>query len=77
MKTFFAKIWLKIKNFFINLGYSLKPRFELQWLVTAVLLLLVVVYAGFGIYFGIQDYGKHSESAAAKSSTKIYPLPAA
>ena len=68
---------MKFKNFFINFYYGLKPRFQLQWLVTAVLLVLLAAYLGLGIYFGIQVYAKHSESAMTKFSTKIYPFPAA
>lgn len=77
MKAFLAKIWFKIKNFFINLGYTLKPRWQLQWMITAVLLFLLAAYIGFGVYFGWEIYAKHSESAATKFSTRIYPFPAA
>ena len=77
MKKLAGKIWTKIKDFLINFFYALKPRWQLQWIVTAVLLFLLVIYIGFGIYFGIQVYGKHSESNLTKFSTKIYPFPAA
>lgn len=77
MKTFFTRFWSKFKNFFINFYYALKPRWQLQWMVTAVLLVLSAVYIGFGIYFGIQVYSKHSESRPTKFSTKIYPFPSA
>ena len=77
MRTFFGKIWLKIKDFFINFIYAFRPRWQLQWIVTAVLLILLATYIGFGVFFGIQIYAKHSESSLTKFSTKIYPFPAA
>jgi len=66
-----------LKNFFLRFFRRFKPRFSLQWIVTFSLWILIVIYIGFGVFFGIQIYSKHSESNLAKFSTKIYPLPAA
>ena len=66
-----------MKNFFLRFFRRFKPRFSLQWIVTFSLWILIVIYIGFGVFFGIQIYSKHSESNLAKFSTKIYPLPAA
>jgi foldase protein PrsA len=72
-----AQIFEKIKYFFKGLIYRLKPRLNLQWIVVFATWVIVLVYIGFGVFFGIQIYGKHSESALAKFSSRIYPFPAA
>ena len=77
MKLAWKQWGVKLKDFFINLIFRLKPRFEFRWLLTFVLWLILFVYLGFGIYFGIQIYQKRSDSAKVIFSTKIYPFPAA
>lgn len=77
MKNFFIKIWTGLKGFFINLFWRLKPRFSFQWIIVFVLWVLILVYVGFGIFFGIEIYSKNSESNLVKFSSKIYPFPAA
>ena len=77
MKDFFLRIGQKLKDFFINLIFRLKPRLSFRWILTFILWLILLTYIGFGIYFGIVVYQKHSESRSAEFSTKIYPLPAA
>jgi len=66
-----------LKKFFLRFFRRFKPRFLLQWIVTFSLWILIAIYIGFGIFFGIQIYSHHSESNLTKFSTKIYPLPAA
>ena len=66
-----------MKKFFLRFFRRFKPRFLLQWIVTFSLWILIAIYIGFGIFFGIQIYSHHSESNLTKFSTKIYPLPAA
>lgn len=77
MKINFSSFRFKLKNFFINLFYRLKPRLEFRWILTFIIWLILLVYLGFGIYFGREIYFKHSENSKVVFSTKIYPFPAA
>lgn len=77
MRINFSNLGFKLKDFFINLIFRLKPRFKLRWILTFVLWLILLFYLGFGVYFGREIYFKHSESALTKFSTQIYPMPAA
>lgn len=77
MKINFSSWGIRIKDFFINLLYRLKPRLKLRWILTFLLWLILLIYAGFGVYFGLEVYKYHSESKYVKFSTKIYPFPAA
>lgn len=76
MKIDLKKIGLRIKDFFINLFYRLKPRAQFRWILVFFLWLLLITYLGFGIYFATQIYRRHSETKTVQFSTKIYPLPA-
>lgn len=66
-----------IKNGFLGLLPRLKPRFTFNWIFSAVLWLIVLVYLGFGIFTGFEVYSKKSESQLTKTSVKLYPLPVA
>ncbi len=77
MKINFSNFKFKLKNFFINLIYRLKPRWQFRWILTFVIWILVLTYLGFGIYFGREIYAKHSENSKVVFSTKIYPFPTA
>jgi len=77
VKNLIGKIWHFFKNFSKSLVFRLKPRWQLRWIITFVLWLLLVVYLGGGIYFGWQIYAKKSETGLVKLSSKIYPFPAA
>lgn len=77
MKINLATIRAKVKNFFVNLIYRLKPRFQFRWILTFFLWFLFLIYLGFGIFFGYQIYHNHSEASRVQFSTKIYPFPAA
>ena len=77
MKNFFGGIWQFLKNFSEGLIFRLKPRWQLRWIITFVLWLLLVVYLGFGVYFGWEIYAKKNETGTVKFSAKIYPFPAA
>ncbi len=71
------KIWEYLKNTFRNLVARVRPRFQWRWIITFILWLLVVLYVGFGVYFGWQVYGAKSEKNSVKLATNIYPFPAA
>jgi len=77
MKFVWNKWKIKIKDFFINLIFRLKPRLAFRWLLTFILWLILFAYLGFGVYFAVQIYGRHSDSAKVVFSTKVYPFPAA
>ena len=77
MKEILHKIWGGLIRFIVSIPYRLKPRFQLHWIITFVLWLILIIYIGFGIYFGIQIYSKHSETNLVKFSTKVYPFPVA
>lgn len=77
MKINFAGLKFKIKDFFTNFIYRLKPRLQLRWLLTFLIWLIVLAYIGCGIYFGREIYVKHSENSKVIFSTKIYPFPSA
>lgn len=77
MKLNFQSFKGKTKNFFINLIYRLKPRWQFRWIFTFILWLIILIYLGFGIYFAREVYVKHSENSKVVFSTKIYPFPAA
>ncbi len=77
MKDFFLRIGQKIKDFFINFIFRLKPRWSFRWILTFLLWLILLFYLGFGIYVGVEIYRNHSESRLVEFSTKIYPMPAA
>lgn len=77
MKNFFGAIWQFLKNFSQGLIFRLKPRWQLRWLITFILWLLLVIYLGFGVYFGWEVYLEKSETGPVKFSAKIYPFPAA
>ncbi|MCL5407029.1 MAG: peptidylprolyl isomerase [Patescibacteria group bacterium] len=77
MKINFSNFKFKFKNFFVNLIYRLKPRWQFRWILTFVIWIIVLAYVGFGIYFGREIYIKHSENSKVVFSTKIYPFPAA
>lgn len=77
MKLNFSHFGLKMKDFFINLLFRLKPRWQFRWILTFILWLLLLVYVGFGIFFGWQIYHNHRESNQAQLATKIYPFPVA
>lgn len=64
------------KNLFSNLRYRLKPRRNFKWIFSVVLWFLILVYVGFGVYFGFQVYGKHSENKYTKLAVQVYPYPA-
>src|SRR3972149_8646375 len=77
MKEFFLRIGQKIKDFFINFIFRLKPRWSFRWILTCILWLILLAYIGFGIYVGVEIYRNHSESRLVEFSAKIYPMPAA
>lgn len=77
VKINFPSLGFKLKNFFINLVYRLKPRWRFRWILTFTIWLILLVYLGFGIYFTRAIYWKHSESSTVIFATKIYPMPAA
>lgn len=77
MKISFTGAKYKIKNFFINFFYRLKPRRQLRWIITFIIWLLVLIYLGFGVYFAREVYVKHSENPKVVFAAKIYPMPAA
>lgn len=77
MRLNLSNFGFKLKNFFINLLYRLKPRFQFRWILTCILWVLLLLYLGFGIFFGYQIYHNHSENSRVQFSTKIYPFPAA
>lgn len=70
-------MWEYLKNTFKNLLARVRPRFQWRWIITFILWLLVVLYVGFGVYFGWQVYGTKSEKNSVKLVTNIYPFPAA
>lgn len=77
MKFNLATMRTKVKNFFVNLIYRLKPRFQFRWILTCVLWIILLIYLGFGVFFGYQIYHNHLEDSRVQFSTKIYPFPAA
>jgi len=68
---------IRLKDFFINLIYRLKPRAQLRWILVTSLWLVLIIYLAFGVYFAREIYSRHSEAPAVVFSTKIYPYPAA
>ncbi|MEI6039772.1 MAG: peptidylprolyl isomerase [Candidatus Berkelbacteria bacterium] len=66
-----------LKNLWLNLLNRLKPRKTFRWIFSAVFCTLILIYIGFGIYFGIEIYGKKNDSPIIKTSTYFYPFPAA
>lgn len=77
MKDFFGAIWQFLKNFSKGLIFRLRPRWQLRWIITFVLWLVLALYLGSGVYFGWEIYAKKSETGLVKFSAKIYPFPAA
>ncbi len=77
MKLNLSKFRFRVKDFFINLLFRLKPRFQFRWILTCILWILFLAYLGFGIFFGYQIYHNHSENNRVQFSTKIYPFPVA
>ena len=67
----------KAKYFFIGLPSRLRPQKEARWIVTTILWVLLVIYLGFGVYFGISVYKKHADNDLTRFAVKIYPFPAA
>jgi foldase protein PrsA len=77
IKNLWYRFWDFLKRAFSNLKERAKPRKTFQWILTAVIWVIVIVYIGVGIYFGVLVYKYHSESKATKFAVKIYPFPAA
>lgn len=77
MRINFSSFIPRTKDFFIDLAYRLKPRRQFRWILVFTIWVIVLLYVGFGIYFGREIYAKHSESPKVVFSTKIYPFPAA
>lgn len=77
MKAKLVLIYKFVKKLFLNLIRRLRPRKNLRWIITFILWLIFLVYAGFGVYEGIQIYKNHSNHPAIKFLTNIYPFPAA
>jgi foldase protein PrsA len=75
--NFFKRIGIFFKNLFVALRGRIQPRKTIAWIFSAVIWFIVLVYIGFGIYFGVLVYKVHSESKATKFAVKIYPYPAA
>ena len=72
-----SKIWEFTKKLFLNLLNRLKPRRTFRWMFSAAVWLVILVYIGFGIYFGFEVYKYKNDSRAIKTATSLYPLPAA
>ena len=66
-----------IRSVYFRLLPRLKPRRTFGWIFSAIIWLIVLVYVGFGIYFGIEVYKVHSEDKTVKFAVKVYPFPAA
>jgi parvulin-like peptidyl-prolyl isomerase len=64
------------QKLFINLLNRIKPRKTFRWVFSAVIWVLIFVYIGFGIFFGLQIYKDKQNSSLIKSATTIYPFPA-
>jgi len=75
--NFFKRIGIFFKNLFVALPGRIQPRRTTAWFFSAVIWFIVLVYIGFGIYFGVLVYKVHSESKPTKFAVKIYPFPAA
>lgn len=74
---FFKKIGNWFKNQFLRLLLRLKPRFELRWILSAVIWLIIIAYIVFGVFTGIEVYKVKSESKSIQFAVKFYPMPAA
>lgn len=75
--NFFRRIGIFLKNLFVALLQRMRPQRNFRWIFSAVIWLILLVYLGFGIFFGLEVYKIHSESKATKFAVKIYPFPAA
>lgn len=76
---FFKRTFYSLKTFFVNLFknllYRIRPRKTFQWIFSAVVWLIIIVYVVFGIYFAVLIYKNHDESKMVKFAVKIYPFP--
>lgn len=77
MTNFFRKIWHFKKKIIVGFWYRIKPRWKARWVTSFIIWVLLLVYVGFGVYFGIQVYVKKSEDKSVIFASKIYPFAAA
>lgn len=68
--------WEVTKNFCFKFLNRFKPRLTFRWIFSAVVWLIILVYVGLGVYFGIQIYKDKNSSQTIKISSYFYPFPA-
>lgn len=56
---------------------SLRPRANISWILSALLVVIFLTYLGFGVYFGLQIYKYKNNNEQIRFATLIYPFPAA
>lgn len=66
-----------MKNFFMNLLGRLKPRAKFSWILSVTIWVFILIYVGFGVYFGLQIYKDKKYSKQIRLATNFYPFPAA
>lgn len=66
-----------MQDFFKKLIERLRPRLQFRWILSCIISLAVILYLGFGIYYGIQIYKYKSDSNQVKIASSWYPYPVA
>jgi len=66
-----------IKHFFSSLGNKLKPRKTFRSFFVFCLLIIATIYVGVGVYIGWQVYKESKNTGIIRTTSNIYPLPAA